>query len=424
MRKPTPKPGTLVEVKTRDRTYTGILMERPSLAKDNFVVIKLESGYNLGIKKERIESMVPLKKKIKEEEFKSIKHRKDPKKPNISILATGGTIASRVDYLTGGVHSASSAEELISAVPELGGIANIAGRQIFNKFSENIQPRDWVRLAEETAREIRGKVSGVVITHGTDTMHYTAAALAFMLKTPVPIVLTGAQRSSDRGSSDAAFNLINAARVAARGGFGEVCVVMHAGLSDTYCSIHSATRVRKLHSSRRDAFKSVNSKPLGKVSEEGIEFFQDMNKGGRLELDTKIEEQVSLLKYYPGMSPKIIDNLVKENYRGIVIEGTGLGHIPKTLSSTIENAINSGAVVAMTSQTIFGTVNMNVYSTGRKLLNMGVIPCGDMLSETAYVKLMFVLGHTRKQKKAGEMMLTNYARETSERRETEYRNLN
>lgn len=423
MRKHTPKPGTPVEVKTRDRTYTGILMERPSLAKGNFVVIKLENGYNIGITEDKIDSIRPIKKKFKTEEFKPTKHRKDPKKPNISILATGGTIASRVDYLSGGVHSAFSAEELISAVPELEEIANLSGRQLFNKFSENIQPKDWVRIAKETAKEIKRKAAGVVITHGTDTMHYTSAALAFMLKTPVPVVLTGAQRSSDRGSSDAAFNLINSTRVAARGRFGEVCVVMHAEPSDSYCLIHPATKVRKLHSSRRDAFRSVNSKPLGKVSEEGIEFFQDMDQGNKLELDTKFEERVSLLKYHPGMNSKIIDNLVKENYKGIVLEGTGLGHTSEALFSTIENAINSGAAVAMTSQTIFGAVNMNVYSTGRKLLDMGVIPCGDMLSETAYVKLMFVLGHTKKQEKAREMMLANYAREISERREIEDQNL-
>ena len=414
MRKPTPKPGTSVEIKTKEKTYVGILMERPVLAKDKVVVIKLESGYNIGITEDKIDTIKPIKKKLKAEEFKPGKHRKDPKKPNISVLATGGTIASRVDYLTGGVHSAFSAEELISAVPELEEIANLSGRQLFNKFSENMQPEDWIKIAEETAKEIKKKSAGVVITHGTDTMHYTSAALAFMLKTPVPVVLTGAQRSSDRGSSDAAFNLINSARVAANGKFGEVCVVMHAEPSDSHCLIHPATKVRKMHSSRRDAFRSVNSKPLGKVSEEGIGFFQEMNKGNKLELDTKLEEKVSLLKYHPGMNSKIIDNLVKENYKGIVLEGTGLGHTSEDLFDSIENAISSGVAVAMASQTIFGAVNMNVYSTGRKLLDMGVIACGDMLSETAYVKLMFVLGHTKKQEKAREMMLANYARELTE----------
>jgi len=414
MRKPTPKPGTSVEIKTKEKTYEGILMERPALAKDKFVVIKLESGYNIGIKEDKIDSIKPTKKKHKVEEFKPARHRRDPKKPDISILATGGTIASRVDYLTGGVHSAFSAEELISAVPELEEIANLSGRQLFNKFSENIQPEDWIKIAKETAKEIKRKAAGVVITHGTDTMHYTSAALAFMLKTPVPVVITGAQRSSDRGSSDAAFNLINSARAAANGKFGEVCVVMHAEPSDSHCLIHPATKVRKMHSSRRDAFRSVNSKPLGKASEEGVEFFQKMSKGNKLELDTKLEEKVSLLKYHPGMNSKIIDNLIKENYKGIVLEGTGLGHTSEALFDSIENAINSGVAVAMTSQTIFGTVNMNVYSTGRKLLDMGVIACGDTLSETAYVKLMFVLGHTKKQDKVREMMLTNYARELTE----------
>jgi len=416
MRKPNPKPGTMVEIKTREKTYQGILMERPELAPDNILVIKLENGYNIGIEKEKIKGMKQIKKGLKKEEFRPRKHKKDPKKPDISILATGGTIASRVDYLTGGVHSAFSAGELISAVPELENIANLSGRQLFNKFSENMQPKDWVKIAEETAKEIKKKADGVVITHGTDTLGYTSAALAFMLKTPVPVVLTGAQKSSDRGSSDASFNLINSARVAANGDFGEVCVVMHAEPSDSYCLIHPATKVRKLHSSRRDAFKTVNSKPLGRVSEGGAEFFQELHNRDKLELDTKLEERVALLKHHPGMNSKIINNLIKSDYKGIVIEGTGLGHTSEKLFDSIKDAINSGLVVAMTSQTIFGTVNMNVYSTGRLLLDYGVIPCGDMLSETAYVKLMFVLGHTKKQDNARKMMLTNYAREIAERR--------
>jgi len=415
---PNPKPGTLVEIKTKEKTYPGILMERSELASDKFVVIKLENGYNIGIEKDKIESMKQISE-TKKEEFKPSKQRKDPQRPNISVLATGGTIASRVDYLTGGVHSAFSAEELISAVPELENIANLSGRQLFNKFSENMQPTDWIKIAEETAKEIKKKVDGVVITHGTDTLGYTAAALAFMLKTPVPVVLTGAQRSSDRGSSDAALNLINSARVAANGKFSEVCAVMHAEPSDSYCLIHPATKLRKLHSSRRDAFKTVNSKPLGRVSEEGPEFFQELKHEGKLELDTKLEERVALLKYYPGMKPKIIDNLIKSDYRGIVIEGTGLGHTSEKIFNSIKDATSSGILVAMASQTIYGTVNMNVYSTGRRLLDHGVIPCGDMLAETAHIKLMFVLGHTRKPEKVKEMMLTNYAREFTERREIE-----
>jgi glutamyl-tRNA(Gln) amidotransferase subunit D len=409
------KSGDWVEIETTDGTYAGILMERPKLADDKHMVIKLESGYNIGINKEKIKNIKKIERKMRKDEYKPMGHKKDPALPSISILATGGTIASRVDYITGGVHSAFSAEDLISAVPELGGIANVSGRQICNKFSENIIPADWIKIAEAAAEEIKKGAAGVVITHGTDTMGYTAAALAFMLKTPVPVVLTGAQRSSDRGSSDAATNLTHAAMVAARGNFSEVVVVMHAESSDSSSYIHPATKVKKLHSSKRDAFMTVNAKPLGSVSAEGVDLAEEMKKGEKLSLEPALNENVFLLKYAPGLKTGALDAILKAGYEGIVIEGTGLGHTSDELAKRIGDATKSGVPVAMTSQTIFGRVNMSVYSTGRVLLDSGVIPCEDMLSETAYVKLMWVLGHTTDQKKVKEMMATNYAREISER---------
>jgi len=409
------KPGDKVEIETVDGKYTGILMERPELADDKHVVIKLESGYNIGISLDRIREIKKIEAGIKREGFRLKRHKRDPSKRDISILATGGTIASRVDYITGGVHSAFSAEELISAVPELEEIANIHGRQIFNKFSENIVPEDWIKIARVTASEIKKGVDGIVITHGTDTMGYTSAALAFMLKTPVPVVLTGAQRSSDRGSSDAPLNLIHSAIVASKADLSEVVVVMHGETSDSFSLIHPGTRVRKLHTSRRDAFRTVNSRPLGRVSMKGIEFLREPKSDNKLKLDTKLEERVFLLKYFPGLNPEVIDNLVKLDYNGIVIEGTGLGHTSELLFERIKDAIDSGVFIAMTSQTIFGRVNMNVYSTGRILQDIGVIPCEDMLSETAYVKLMWCLGHTKKPERLREMMLTNYAGEITER---------
>lgn len=410
------KSGSKVEIRTRDGKYRGLLMERPELAGDEHIVIKLDSGYNIGINKNRVLDVREIKTSINEEKPRLKAHRRNPKKPDISILATGGTIASRVDYITGAVSSAFTARELISTVPELGDIANIRGRQIFNKFSENIHPGDWIKIAGETVKEIKKGVNGVVITHGTDTMGYTAAALAFMLTTPVPVVLTGAQRSSDRGSSDASMNLIHSAKVAAEGNFSGVCVVMHGEVSDSFSLIHPATKVRKMHSSRRDAFQTINDKPLGRVSAEGVEFFRRPGVWtGKPKLDAKLEESVFLLKYHPGLKPELIDALIREEYKGVVIEGTGLGHVSNTISSSIEGAINSGVIIAMTSQTLFGRVNMNVYSTGRVLLNLGVIPCGDMLPETAYVKLMWVLGHTKKPGKVREMMHTNYAGELTGR---------
>ncbi|ODS43099.1 MAG: glutamyl-tRNA(Gln) amidotransferase subunit D [Candidatus Altiarchaeales archaeon IMC4] len=389
-------------------------MERPELADDRHIVLKLESGYNVGIKKDAIKGINVIGRP-KTEKFEIARQNSEKNLPKVSILATGGTIASRVDYITGGVKSAFSADELISAVPELGAIADVSGRQIFNKFSENINPDDWVAIANAVHEEIKKGAGGIVVTHGTDTMGYTAAALSFMLKTPVPVVLTGAQRSSDRGSSDAALNLISAVNVAANADLAEVCVVMHAEASDSYCMIHRGTRVRKMHTSGRSAFRSVNCLPIGKIEGGKIEYFTKTKpRGGELVLDAKMQHKVALIKYYPGMAPETIINLVDTGCRGLVIEGTGLGHVSEDLFGAVKYA--AGKIpIAMASQTIHGAVNMNVYSTGRELLKMGVMPLGDMLAETAYVKMMWVLGHTADAKKAMEMMLTNYAWELGER---------
>ncbi len=406
------KPGDRVEVETADKKYVGILMPRPELADKKHVTLKLDSGYNVGVEKGRIKSMKVLFHECGKEEFTLKEHVRDPSKPSISILATGGTIASRVDYLTGGVHSAFSADELISAVPELEDVANVKGKQVFNKFSENMVPADWAKLAEEAYSELKSS-DGVVITHGTDTMGYSAAALSFMLQTPKPVVFTGAQRSSDRGSSDAAQNLVDAALVASKSGYPGVCVVMHGGMSDTCSLIHRGTRVRKLHSSRRDAFHTVNEEPIGTV--EGGELCINHLPGSKkLELDAKLEESVSLLKYYPGLTPKTFDAVVKSGVEGIVLEGTGLGHVSERIFDSIKAAISSGVSVAMTTQTLYGRVNMNVYATGRQMLDMGVIPCGDMLPETAYVKLMWVLAHASGDK-VSEMMRSSLAGEINDR---------
>lgn len=411
------RPGSKVIIETADGTYEGLVMERPELADKDHLVIKLDNGYNVGINKKRINGLQMLEEKTAGEEYTPRKHVTDPKKPTITILATGGTIASRVDYLTGGVHSAFTAEELVSAVPELEDIANIRVKQVFNKFSENIVPVDWVRIAEETYGEIKKGADGIVITHGTDTMHYTSAALSYMLKTPVPVVLTGAQRSSDRGSSDAAMNLIDAAVVAAYGNFSGVCVVMHAESSDTKTSIHPGTKVRKMHTSRRDAFKTINGDLIGTVENRKVNYSPRKNKsrGGECALDTTMEEKVFLLKCHPGLEPGIIDLITGMGYKGILLEGTGLGHTSDSLFDSIKNAHDRGVAIAMASQTIFGRVDMNVYSTGRRLLDMGVIPCEDMSAEAAYVKLKWVLGHTKEQSKIKEMMLADHAGEITER---------
>ncbi len=348
-------------------------------------------------------------------------------KRKISIVVTGGTIMSRVDYRTGGVHMFLDPYELLYEVPELEDITII--RKIKSPFSiasEDMTPKEWVKIAEIVAKELNTRSDGVVIPHGTDTMHYTSAALSFMLRNlSKPVALVGAQRSSDRPSSDAFMNLI-CASIYATSDIAEVSVVMHGTIEDTFCLAHRGTRVRKMHTERRDAFQSVNDKPLAKIYPNGkIEIINENYRKRTDEeviLDARINEKVALVKAYPGSDPEIIDFFVDKGYKGIVIEGTGFGHVPtETLDKRrswiphIKRAIEEGIIVCMTSQTIFGRTNPFVYSNARRLYNLGVIYCEDMLPEVAYVKLMWVLGHTENPEEVRKLMLTPLANEIKPR---------
>lgn len=405
--------GDKVEVKTKDKIYRGVYIPRSELMDDDHIIIKLENGYNMGIKKERIECISLIEKKP-DEKFKAKKEEsgKTPKNKKISVLATGGTIASRVDYTTGGVFSAFTADELISAIPELDEIAEISGRQVFNKFSENICPEDWIKIAESAFEEIKKEANGIVITHGTDTMHYTSAALSFMLHAPVPVVITGAQRSSDRGSSDAAVNLVNSAYFSLSENPG-VFVVMHGSMDDNWCSVYRGTRVKKMHSSRRDAFSGDK---FGRVlyDERKTEIYDKTKFDAGLEINAGIEKKVALIKYFPGMTAEIFE-ILSSKFKGIIIEGTGLGHVSETLIPSVKKAIEDGVFIGMATQTIYGRVNMNVYSTGRILKKAGVMGCEDMLSEVAYVKLMHALARYSEHEEIKEYMLKNIAGEITER---------
>ncbi len=400
--------GDLISVKTENTEYTGTVM--PSL-NDDIVVIKMKNGYNIGISKDKIKSIEPINKGEKPS-YKllplNIKNKEDLK--NISILSTGGTVASRVDYNTGAVHPAFTADDLIRAVPELLDIANIKGKAILNILSENMTPTNWKMIAEEIKKEIENGADGVVISHGTDTMHYTASALSFMVDADIPIILVGAQRSSDRPSSDAALNLISAV-IACTQPIKGVYVVMHGESGDTFCYLHEGVKVRKSHSSRRDAFKSINNIPVAKINPftKEIEYLRDVKKSeGRknITINTNLEEKVALIKIYPGIDGNIINYYVDNGYKGIVIEGTGLGHTPETIFENIKYATDNGVLVAMTTQTINGRINMNVYSNGRELQKLGVIGCEDMLPEVALVKMMHLLGN-HDTEKAKELMRKN-----------------
>jgi len=315
------------------------------------------------------------------------------------MISVGGTIASRVDYRTGAVQPALTAEDLTSVVPELASLAEVDAHILFSELSENFTPEHWQGMAEETARVIRKGADGVVIAHGTDTMHYTSAALSFAIQNPpVPIMLVGAQRSSDRPSSDGASNLVGAIGIAARANLGVVGLAMHEGLSDDTIIAHAGTRVRKCHTSRRDTFESINSPPLARyhLRDGQIEILgnpANRDKDRSLELKPHFSPHACLVKSYPGFNPHLIDAALDQGAKGIVLEGTGLGHVPKHCYKSLRDAIKSDVPVFMTSQTIWGRVDMNVYSTGRDLIEIGVTPLEDMLPETALAKLSWALAN-------------------------------
>jgi glutamyl-tRNA(Gln) amidotransferase subunit D len=354
--------------------------------------------------------------KIPEKEFP-----RSPALPNVTLLGTGGTIASRLDYRTGAVIPAFTPGELYGAVPELADLCNLTTKKLFGVFSENMGPEQYLVLAERVGGAIRDGYAGVVIGHGTDTMHHTAAVLSFMVqRPPVPIVMVGSQRSSDRPSSDAAQNLINATWTAAHGPIAEVLVCMFGPTSDQYNLLHRGTRVRKMHSSYRSTFRTLGDIPVAMVEHGKVTPLKDDVRPRRDDRDVRVaaafDDSVSIVYYYPGMHPDVIDALVDRGYRGIVIAGTGLGHVNRKIYPALEHARDAGVQVYMTLQTLWGFVQMQVYETGREILGLGVVPLANMLPEVAYVKLGWALGvHPDDPDAVRTLMTTSVAGEMTER---------
>ncbi len=416
------KIGDIIKITTKTgEVFEGALFPRSEYADPNHIVLKLGNGYNIGIHYEKTENIQFVREGQKPHFSRPTPVSKTPGLPRVAIISTGGTIASRVDYRTGAVQPALTAADLASVVPELASIAEIDADILFSELSENVTPSQWKILAEEVAKKINTGLSGVVVSQGTDTMQYTAAALSFALQDlPVPVFLVGAQRSSDRPSSDAASNLTGAIALAARADLAVVGVTMHHGLSDRFIVAHKGTRVRKCHTSRRDAFKSINSDPLAKYDLQTgkIDYHEPhpaRNRNHHLIVRPEFDHHGYLLKFYPGFNPHLIDAAVDAGARGLVLEGTGLGHVSKYCYDSIKKAVKKEVPVFMTSQTIWGRVDMNVYVTGRDLLNIGVVPLEDMIPETALVKLMWVLGHSKSTDKIHEMMITPIAGEITTR---------
>jgi glutamyl-tRNA(Gln) amidotransferase subunit D len=410
--------GDRIKISKEDISYEGILLDRSEDSEDGYIVIKLDNGYNIGTSIDN--STIQLLKKGEKPKigYKGKEIPKDPSKKNISIISTGGTVSSIIDYKTGAVHPAFTAEDLIRANPELLDIANYEVKALYNILSENMQPKYWVDSAKVIADDISEGCDGVVVAHGTDTLHYTSAALSFMIESPVPIIVTGAQKSSDRPSTDAFLNLINSVH-AAKSNIAEVSVCMHGSLNDEECLLHKGTKVRKMHTSRRDTFRSINSEPIATLKNNKMNINPNYTYHKRnereLKLNNEIEYKVGFIKTFPGISSEYIDYHIDKGYKGILIEGTGLGHVPDYMLESLTRANEENIPIVMSSQCLYGNVNMNVYSTGRKIIDTGVISAEDMTPETAYVKLCWVLGQTNDMTEVKELISKNIAGEINEK---------
>ena len=443
--------GDTITILTCDDEISGILMPRYESADKHHLVVKLNSGYNVGIEVSKVKSISKaigpsyqkppfktydvaaeiaknnLDSKLEEIQQSSVEKAKLTL-PKIALISTGGTIASKIDYRTGGVKSALSAAELYESVPELAGYAIIEPEVLLNEYSENLNPKHWGIIARKILEKLRTKkYRGIIISHGTDTMHYTASALSFALQNiPIPIVLVGAQRSSDRPSSDAALNLISAALFVLKSDLCGVYVAMHATTSDDIIACHIGTRVRKNHTSRRDAFESIDTDPVAMIDGESVTIqpnwshrmdiqktLKSDNKDSAFMIKPDFDPRAALLKFYPGFDPGLISHIVASGYRAIVFEGTGLGHVSRDCFEEIKKALDAGLMIFMTSQCIWGRTGMTVYDSGRDLLQMGVTPLSDILPETAIVKAMWVLANSTSLESAKKLMQTNIAHEIS-----------
>jgi glutamyl-tRNA(Gln) amidotransferase subunit D len=434
--------GDEVKIVTKKAVFFGIILPRYETFSDKYIVLKLKSGYNIGIE---IENIIEIINKNVDQLSKKPTEKSDPNDnapanddnnsnnlfnkmdsskllPKILLISTGGTIASKIDYRTGGVTSLLTASELYSAFPELSDYGYIYPEFLFNEYSENMNPHHWSALADRISFAINNEhYDGIIVSHGTDTMHYTSSALSFALQNiPIPVVLVGSQRSSDRPSSDAFSNLVGAIRFIKDAKYSGIFVCMHHNTSDEVIACHLGTQVRKNHTSKRDAFKSLNGMPFALIENSDIKYnkllhdgVESANISKNFISRTAFSDKVFLLKFYPGFSSSFLENFLQMDYKVIILEGTGLGHVSKDCFPILEKLINSGIFVFMTSQCIFGTVQMTVYDTGRDLLGLGVIPLSNMSSENAVVKAMWTLGNNTGTEDFVRIMKTDYSNEIS-----------
>ena len=414
-------------------TFEGTVLHPAS---KGYLTVKLVNGYNASYLLDEVSNLEIIDSLKVEQipvEIQGIEY--DSKLPRIRILHTGGTIASKVDYKTGAVVARFEPHELVASVPELAEIANIEAEKLGNMFSDDIRCQHWNKMIDASKKAFDDGCDGVVITHGTDTLHITSAALNFAWAgkgqaPPGPIALVGSQRSSDRGSSDAAENLIAAVYWAANapkpcGTAGDsTVVVMHSSSNDGKCSIHPGVGVRKLHSTRRDAFQPVNSQPLGFINANSGDVSMELTEGYQKLLaensrevcitPTKYSTTVRIVQFIssPWLHEEEIEAVILTSPQAIIIHGTGLGHLPiddpekdapenTKVWRALTRCINRNIPIIVTTQCINGPVDMNVYSKGRKQIAMGMLGHGSVSSpDTVTVKAHWALSTDMEMDKA------------------------
>jgi glutamyl-tRNA(Gln) amidotransferase subunit D len=411
--------GDLVEIKIENQIFNGDFIKE----EDNLIIVKLKSGYDVALPIDSIDNLTVIEKsaivdKTAEKDKMHVEENAD-----LTIITTGGTISSKIDYKTGGVSPSMDSEYYFQLSPDLKKQGKITIVNLMRKLSENMLPSDWLKIANEAYSSIKNGSKGVIITSGTDTMHFASSALSFLLNPlSAPVVFTGSQRSTDRGSTDASTNLLLSAITAKKFTGGESVICMHADLNDEYNYILRGNKARKMHTERRDAFRPINIKPLARVYMDGEikdASTEIINKSGSTKLNGKIDEKVKMIYSYPSMGGDIIDYYIDKKVHGLVIAATGFGNLPledKTILNALKKAENADVPVAITSQTIYGATNRFVYSTLRETSKFGnIIYTGDMTTETAFVKMMFALGNCKKIEDIREMMQKNLAGEKRER---------
>ena len=427
-----PEAGTPVKVAVK--TWSGVV-EHEGLALPaagpKLITLKLANGYNVSYPESYVESVEILDEVEISEEEAPTPIEQDGNLPLVHLIHTGGTIASKVDYATGAVTARFEPDELLQSVPELRSVARLRVVKLGNMFSDDIRPRHWNRMLKATEAAFAEGAVGVVITHGTDTLHLSAAAMGYGWagnggRPPGRIVLTGSQRSPDRGSSDAAENLVAAVHWAAHGpeptGYRDASVVvMHSESSDGKCAVLPGIACRKYHSSRRDAFKAINQGPLAWINNDGtgpsIEMAEHEPADARVEAISPMmfNEDARIAQFIadPHLDPNLVMLAIKDGFDAIVMHGSGLGHLPISdpqedspentkLRLMLEDHCSNGGVVVVVAQTIHGPMNMNVYAKGREQQNMGIIGHGSLCPPgSALVKLHHLLSRGGGQETVG-----------------------